>query len=166
MGFDGSIEGEEINYMNMNKYQRVSLLLLRLSLGWLFFYAGITKVLNPMWSAAGYLKGAKSFVWFFQAMLNPSILPIINFVNEWGLLLLGVSLILGAFVRWSVPCGVALMLLYYCALSFPYPNANSLVVDEHIVYIFALIVLAVFQAGHSWGFDEWLAKRGKMTKKA
>ena len=43
--------------------QKFFLFLLRVSAGWMFFYAGITKVLNPQWSAEGYLKGAKSFVW-------------------------------------------------------------------------------------------------------
>lgn len=50
----------------MTQFQKISLFLLRISIGWLMFYAGITKVLNPEWSAAGYLKGAKTFVVFYQ----------------------------------------------------------------------------------------------------
>ena len=64
--------------------QKFFLFLLRVSAGWMFFYAGITKVLNPQWSAEGYLKGAKSFVWFYQWLLQPEILPIINSINKWG----------------------------------------------------------------------------------
>jgi len=48
----------------MTQFQKISLLLLRLSLGWLFFYAGITKILDPSWTSAGYIKGAKLFPQF------------------------------------------------------------------------------------------------------
>jgi len=136
----------------MNKLQRASLFLLRVSLGVMFFYAGITKVLNPAWSAEGYLKGAKAFDWFYAWLASGSVLPIINFVNEWGLTLLGVSLMLGIFVRLSSKLGAILMLLYYLPLGFPYPNAHAFIVDEHVIYIFALLVLANFGAGKIWGF--------------
>ena len=146
-------------------YQRVSLTALRLSLGVMFFYAGITKVLNPDWSAAGYLKGAKTFSFLFQWMLDPSIISIINFVNEWGLTLLGISLLVGALVRYSSYAGITLMSLYYLAiLDFPYPNTHALIVDEHIIYIAALLILVAFSAGNIWGMDGWLANRRKMTK--
>ncbi|MCR4256569.1 MAG: DoxX family membrane protein [Candidatus Uhrbacteria bacterium] len=141
----------------MSKHQNIALFLLRISMGWFYFYAGITKVLNPEWSAAGYLKGATSFAWFYGAMLDPTILPIVNFMNAWGLTLLGVSLLLGLFVRLSSSLGVALMLLYYFALGFPYPNAHALIVDEHIIYSFALIVLGTFRAGRAWGLETWCA---------
>ena len=89
----------------MTNSQKFFLFLLRVSAGWMFFYAGITKVLNPQWSAEGYLKGAKAFTWFFQMLLDPSVLPIVNFINKWGLTLLGISLILGLFVRFQFPLG-------------------------------------------------------------
>src|SRR3989344_93065 len=124
----------------MEKFQKISLFLLRISLGWLFFYSGITKILNPEWSAAGYIKGAKNFIWFYQWLLNPNVLPIINFVNEWGLTLLGISLILGIAVRLSSILGAILMLLYYFVrLDFPYPDPNSFLVDQHIIYALVLL---------------------------
>ena len=130
--------------------------LLRIGMGWLMFYAGITKVLNPAWSAQGYLKGAKTFPGFYQWLLQPDILPIINFINEWGLTLLGVSLILGIGVRLSSIFGAVLMLLYYFPiLDFPYPNPHSYVVDEHIVYALVLLLLAGLRAGRVWGLENW-----------
>ena len=149
----------------MTSYQRSSLTTLRIVLGAMFLYAGVTKVMNPAWSAGGYLKGAKTFSFLFQWMLDPSILPFINFVNEWGLTLLGISLLVGALVRYSSYAGIALMSLYYLAiLDFPYPNAHALIVDEHIIYISALLVLIAFNAGSIWGVDGWWANRRKMTK--
>lgn len=140
----------------MTQFQKISLFLLRILMGWLFFYAGITKVLNPEWSAAGYLKGAKTFVWFYQWLLSPNVLPIINFINEWGLTLLGVSLILGIGVRLSSILGAVLMLLYYFViLDFPYPNPNSFLVDQHIIFAFVLLLFANLRAGRVWGLENW-----------
>lgn len=139
----------------MTKLQRVSLFVLRVGLGWVFFWAGITKVLNPAWSAGGFLKGAKTFPALFHWFSSPGVLPITNFLNEWGLTLLGVSLILGIFVRWSAPFGIALMALYYLPiLQFPYPNVNSFIIDEHIIYIAVLIALYAFNAGQYWGLEK------------
>ena len=137
----------------MTSLQKFFLFLSRITVGWMFFYAGITKVLNPQWSAEGYLKGAKAFTWFFQILLDPSILPIINFMNKWGLTLLGLSLILGLFVRFSSLLGVLLMALYYIALGFPYPNPHSYIVDEHIIYISVLLFFAAIKAGRVFGLD-------------
>lgn len=142
----------------MTKFEKISLLLLRVSTGWLMFYAGITKVLDPNWSAAGYLQGAKTFVGFYQWLLQPNILPVINFVNEWGLTLLGVSLILGIFVRLSSILGAALMMLYYFpVLTFPYIGQHSFIVDEHIIYALTLLFFAAIGAGRYYGLDPWCA---------
>lgn len=135
---------------------KVYIFLLRISLGVLFFYAGITKVINPDWSAAGYLKGAQTFTGFYNFLLQPNLLPIINFTNEWGLTLLGVSLLLGISVRLSSYLGAALMLLYYIPiLKFPYAGANSFLVDQHIIYIFSLLLLGSLRAGQYWGLEKW-----------
>jgi thiosulfate dehydrogenase [quinone] large subunit len=143
----------------MNKFQRISLLLLRVSLGWMYFWAGITKVVDPAWSAAGYLQGAKTFPALFHWFASPALLPLTNFVNEWGLTLLGVSLILGLGVRWTAPFGIALMVLYYLPiLQFPYPNVNSFIVDEHFIYVCGLIVLLAFNAGKFWGMDRRVSR--------
>ena len=137
----------------MTSPQKFFLFLLRVTVGWMFFYAGITKVFDPQWSAEGYLKGAKAFTWFFQIILDPSVLPIINFMNKWGLTLLGISLVLGLFVRFSSLLGVLLMALYYIALGFPYPNPHSYIVDEHIIYISILLFFAAIKAGRVFCLD-------------
>lgn len=136
----------------MTTSQKLSLFLLRVSTGWMMLYAGVTKIINPNWSAEGYLAGAKMFPSFFHWLLQPNILPTVNFVNEWGLTLLGVSLILGIGVRLSSILGALLMLLYYLPiLDFPYPNAHSYIVDDHVIYIFVLLFFAAIRAGHTWG---------------
>ncbi|OGZ35824.1 MAG: hypothetical protein A3A94_01555 [Candidatus Portnoybacteria bacterium RIFCSPLOWO2_01_FULL_43_11] len=148
----------------MSQFQKISLFLLRISMGWLFFYAGITKVLDPKWSAAGYLKGAKTFTGFYQWLVGSDILPIINFINEWGLTLLGVSLILGIFVRMSSVLGAVLMLLYYFPiLEFPYVG-HSFLVDEHIIYALALIMFASLRVERLWGLENLFLKLIRWSK--
>ena len=149
-----------VSIMNsLNLSARVTLLLTRVSLGILMFYAGITKVIDPVWSAAGYIGGAKTFTGFYQLFLNPAILPIVNFLNAWGLTILGLSLILGLFVRWSSLLGVALMLLYYFAAGpFPYPNAHAWLIDDHIIYALLLLFFASIRAGRYWGLDQFLSR--------
>ena len=125
-------------------------------MGWLMFYAGVTKALDPSWSASGYLSNAKTFPAFYQWLLQPDVLPVVNFVNEWGLTLLGVSLILGIAVRLSSLLGALLMMLYYFpVLDFPYPNPHSYLVDEHIIYALVLILFAGLGAGRVWGLEKW-----------
>ena len=143
----------------MTKSQKLFLFLARIALGWLFFYAGITKVLNPNWSAAGYLRGVKTFTGFYDWLLTPTILPTVNFINEWGLTLLGVSLILGIFVRLSSVLGAALMILYYLPiLDFPYVGEHSYLVDEHIIYALTLLYFAAVRAGRVMGLENWCSR--------
>lgn len=135
----------------MTNAQKVFFVALRVALGALFLYAGVTKVIDPTWSAAGYISGAKNFTGFYQLLLDPGILPIVNLLNAWGLTLLGVSLISGLLVRLSSVLGAVLMLLYYFALPFPQPDAHSLIVDNHIIYALILCFFAATPASSGWG---------------
>jgi thiosulfate dehydrogenase (quinone) large subunit len=139
----------------MNNYQKVSTVLLRVVLGWMFFYAGYSHLIDPKFSAAGYLAGAKTFVGFYHYLASPGMLPIVNFINEWGLTLLGVSLILGLAVRLSAKLGALLMILYWLPLDILHPDAHSLIVDDHIIYAAALLVLSSLSAGRIWGLENW-----------
>jgi thiosulfate dehydrogenase [quinone] large subunit len=145
----------------MNTKQKVTLFALRITLGWLFFWAGITKVLNPDFSASGYLEGAKTFSGFYHWLASPAMLPFTNFINEWGLTLLGLALILGVFTKWASRLGALLMILYYLPiLDFPYPNTHSFIVDEHIIYAVGLMVLCAFEAGKNWSVMSLIKRRG------
>ncbi len=136
---------------------KLSILLLRLGLGWLFLYAGISKILDPAWTSAGYLKGTKTFTGLYAWFATPANIGWVDFLNEWGLTLIGISLILGIAVRWSSLAGIALMALYYFpVLEFPYVSDHSYIVDEHIIYILAFLVLYFGKAGGYWGLDKFV----------
>lgn len=149
-----SIRSDSGLTLSLSKGQGISLFILRISMGWLMFYAGITKVLNPEWSAAGYLRGAKTFAGFYQWVSSPGLLSLTNFLNEWGLTLIGLSLIFGVAVRFSSVLGALLMLLYYFpVLEFPYIGQHSFIVDEHIIYALIFIFFAAVKAGRVFGLD-------------
>lgn len=137
--------------------------LFRIVMGWFFLYAGITKVLDPNFSASGYLSGAKILTGFYGWLASPGILPVVNFMNEWALTLLGVSLILGIFVKLSTKLGILLMILYWLPLGILHPDAHSLIVDDHIIFAAGLLFLSSMNAGRIWGLDNFIFKSSNGT---
>lgn len=129
-----------------------SLVTLRILTGWYFFYAGFSKLINPSWSASGYLMNAKTAPELYAWFARPDLLPITNALNEWGLTLLGASLLLGIGLRISTWLGSALMLLYYIpVLQFPIADGKGFLVDTHIIFIAVLTLL------RSSGSDQWVS---------
>ncbi len=136
------------------KSMKYSVLLLRLSFGFYFLYAGVSKIMNEAWSAQGFLLNAQTFPEVYAWLASPQNIGWVNFLNEWGLTLIGISLILGVFVRWSTIAGILLMALYYFpSLSFPYAGDHGYIVDDHIIFIAGLLVLYASKAGRVWGVD-------------
>jgi len=97
----------------LDSTQAKFLLLLRLLLGRLFLYAGISKIVDSDWTAAGYSTNSKTFSGFYQWLASPENIGWVNFLNEWGAVLIGISLILRLGVRLSSILSVTLMLAYY-----------------------------------------------------
>ncbi len=144
--------------MNSTKCFNVALTISRIVLGWLMFYAGLLKLITPSWTAAGFLHGAQTFAGLYAWFATPGLIGIVNFLNAWGLTLLGVSLILGLFVRWTAWPGVALMLLYYLASNAFPAVPNGFLVDEHVIYALMLVVFFYANAGKHFGLDALIGK--------
>lgn len=143
--------------------ERFMIVLMRVSIGWTFLYAGIRQVPNPEWSAAGFLGGATTFPGFFDLMASPLFLPIINAVIPWAHLLIGLALISGTFFRLAALGGAILMVLYYLPrLDFPMVGPNNYLVEYHLVYAFLLVYMMAMEAGRVFGVDGWLAERPKV----
>ncbi len=138
----------------MNKIQQHALVALRIAIGWLFFYAGLSKVIDPSWTAAGYLSNATTFSGFYEWLASAGNIGWVSFLNEWGLLLIGLGLILGLFVRYASYAGMLLMFLYWLPiLDFP-TVGHGVLIDDHIIYILVFAVLAVTSAGKYFGLDK------------
>ncbi|MEK7124788.1 MAG: DoxX family protein [Patescibacteria group bacterium] len=143
----------------MNKSLRYALGALRIGLGVYFLYAGVSKIMDPSWSAAGYLNAAKTFPGLFQWFALPANIGWVNFLNEWGLTLIGVALVTGIAVRWTSKAAIALMVLYYLPiLDFPYVGERAWLVDDHIIFIAAFLVLLFFQGEQSWSLERFAPK--------
>ena len=103
----------------MKRIGSITLLLLRIVIGWHFLYEGISKLVNPDWTAEAYLRGSYGFLsgFFHTLAANHTTLAIVDFLNVWGLILIGTALFLGIFIRFSSLAGILLLMLYY----FAYP---------------------------------------------
>lgn len=143
----------------MTRESSVVLVCARVAIGVLFAYAGVTKILNPAWSPAGYLKGADSFVDFYSWLLTPGLIEWVTLLNQWGLTLIGIALILGVVVRFASTMGIILMILYYGAvLNFPYVGDHSYIIDEHIIYSLFFLLFITEKAGRIYGLDAVLRR--------
>lgn len=133
--------------------------LLRLAMAWTFLYAASHQVFVPGWSATGFLAHTKTFNGLFTLFTGPGIGPVVSFLVEYGHLLIGISLLLGAMVRASATAAILLMILYWMAhMDFPYiSNTNNFLIDEHIVNALVLALLIATHAGYRWGMDGWLS---------
>ena len=83
--------------------------------------------------------------------------PLADVLFMAGMLGIGVAVMLGIGTRVAAVAGSAMMLLMYLA-EWPFAaNAGSTnpLVDYHIIYALALIVVAVLSAGDTWGLGGW-----------
>lgn len=131
-----------------------TLFVLRLALGWYFIYAGISKIVNPAWSAAGFLNNASSLKPLYAWFASPANIGWVNLLNEWGLLFIGVGLVLGLWTRYASIAGIVLMILYYFpSLNFPMVGEHAFIIDDHIIFIIILWLFIVIDAGKDRGLD-------------
>ncbi len=145
--------------MKAMRFQIPTLVGLRLALGWVFLYAGLSQVTNPEFSAVGLLANAKTFPDVFAWLATPGIVDVVNFMASWGHVLIGLSLISGIALRMSIPFAVLLNILYWLPrLDFPYVG-HGFIVDSHIVYAVGLIYLLTANAGRYFSLETWLEKR-------
>jgi len=150
---------------NTSVYSNIQLwmlVFLRIAIGWHFLYEGFAKIYTPDWTSAGYLEVSRwIFAGFFKWIAaNPTLLHVVDFLNIWGLILIGLGLILGCFTRMASIAGMVLLLFYYLAnppfvgLDFGVPTEGSyLVVNKNLVEFLALGVLILFPTGPFMGVD-------------
>lgn len=141
---------------------------LRIFIGWHFLYEGIVKLASPSWSAGPYLLQS---TWIFSGVfksiaLNPEIMSVVDWMNIWGLVLIGVALFAGIFTRFAAWSGALLLLLYYAAnppfvgLMDGIPSEGSYIwVNKNLIEMVALILLARIPATWTFGLDNLVGLR-------
>ncbi len=143
----------------------MALFSLRALIGWHFLYEGIAKLMNPGWSAKMYLMGSKwIFADFFHWLAaSPEIMKVVDFLNVWGLILIGLSLFIGLLARWASVAGTVLLLFYFVAYP-PIPGytfgaiaeGNYLWVNKTLIEFLVLLVFTVLPADLFFGADRWI----------
>ncbi len=145
-----------------SRAQLWALVILRVAIGWHLLYEGMIKLLNPNWSSVGYLMDSKGwFAGIFRSIAgNPDVLQIADFLNIWGLILIGLGLILGLFTRISYIGGIALLGLYYLShpalinVTYAIPSeGNYMLVNKNLIEMITLVVLMLFPTGRIVGLD-------------
>jgi hypothetical protein len=51
-----------------------------------------------------------------------------------------------------------MFLFYLPVLTFPFVGKNYFIVDEHLIFLLALLMLGNARAGRIWGLENWCAK--------
>ena len=164
----------------MNTSQRYSggqtfwLVALRCLIGWHFLYEGITKLLNPSWSAYPYLMDSQGYFadLFYDIASNSLWLDISNYVNMYGLTLVGLGLIFGCLSRYAAMGGICFLALFYFSHP-PFIGAEYLMptegaylwIDKNLIEIGALIVLIYFPTSQIVGLDRYIYPYVNRNKK-
>jgi thiosulfate dehydrogenase [quinone] large subunit len=102
---------------NSKKYTNIQtflLVALRLLLGWYFLYEGIVKIANPDWSSFGYLMDSQGpFAAIFHSLAaKANVVAAVDWLNKWGLTLIGLGLLLGFLTQYALFFGMLLLIMY------------------------------------------------------
>nr|MBI4156698.1 DoxX family membrane protein [Candidatus Woesearchaeota archaeon] len=145
---------------------------LRISLGFIFLWAFLDKLfglnfLTPTdksWLLGvsptfGFLSNSQGpFSGFYKAIAG-------NILVDWlfmlGLLLIGLALILGIFMKIASYSGSLMLILIYLA---SLPLVHNPIIDEHIIYILILILLPYLKSGHYLGFGRLWSRTSFVRK--
>ena len=146
--------------------------IIRISIGWHFLYEGIAKIMAGTWSSAPYLAGSRWILApFFHSMTeSAALIGFIDFINIWGMVLVGAGLIFGLFTRWA-SAGGALMLLFYFVAYPPIPGytvgvpveGSYLWVNKNLIEFFVLVAYSFLSADYQFSLDR-LFNRWKEEK--
>jgi len=150
------------------RWQQTLLITLRFLIGWHLLYEGLHKLIHPEWSSIGFLAESQ---WIFSGIAdrivsNPGLLNVVDAMNTWGLIAIGLGLILGLFTRTASLAGAFLLLLYYLfnppfiGMGLVGPaEGNYLMVNKNLIEAVMLLYLAVSPKSIRFGLDSLLSKK-------
>lgn len=152
--------------------------LLRIGLGYIFLWAFFDKLFGLGFStcrdkltdtinvgcSASWLHGGSPTTGFLSHATSG---PFTDFYHklagqtwvDWlfmvGLLVVGVGLLFGVWVRTAAFIGIIMLLLMWSALLWP---VNAPGIDDHIIYALALFGIALVDEHQVWGMRRWWLK--------
>lgn len=167
------IFGRTVKFDYAEHWVGYSLLAMRVTMGWIMLQGALTKLVDPSWTAAGYLSNTPAgnpFNAVWTMLAAEPYLGVVNILVVLGLLCTGIGLMAGLLTRISAFFG-ALMNLFFWASSLKggllagLPVAHGWVVDSHIIYIVLMLGVAEFGAGRILGLDAKLEKTDFVQKR-
>lgn len=144
----------------MTRMQTVTLVALRIAVGWFLLYQGIIAIITPSWSILPMIKNAHTFSPFYASIGNSSTAALAGYVITGLFILVGALLILGLFVRIAALLGIGLMLFFYFPLlAFPKIGNSGYVVNEHLIIALTLLLLYFMRAGEYFSLGKIIGSR-------
>ena len=145
------------------------LTILRVAVGWHLFYEGASKLISEDWTATQYLAGSTGFLSAFYQWLadSPMLMLVVDFLNIYGLLFIGLGLCLGYYIRLAASAGAILMGLYYFAYP-PFGASAAMQVEGNLFVVNRLLIegvillLFVFLRDTGFGLDRLVARRNRI----
>ena len=146
--------------------QKTVITIIRVAIGWHFLYEGFSKLLMESWSAQSYLSNATGFLsgLYHWMASGESLVKVIDILNVYGLILIGLALFLGLFIRFASAGGILLLLLYY----FAYPpfgaslfgsmEGHFYIVNRNFIEVF-LLLWFILSKQTGYGISNLLRKR-------
>ena len=106
--------GKDVEFEYSHQWITYAIVILRIAMGWVFLQAGLQKLFaDGGWAAAVYLNNAiaegNPFAGFFASLAGSGL---IDALNVWGQVLIGLCLILGLFTRSAAFWGAVMMIFY------------------------------------------------------
>jgi thiosulfate dehydrogenase (quinone) large subunit len=157
-----------MNSPKLTNVQGYALVLLRILIGWHFLYEGVIKAYNPSWTSRGYLLSASILKPFFAWLAGDSLISVIDNLNIFGLIAVGISLLIGLKVKWGCIGGILLLMFYYLAHP-PFPGlpqgpseGSYWIVNKNLIEMVALFVIYQFPLTTVFGLEN-LFSRNKVN---
>ncbi len=159
---------------SITKTQQRAIAVLRVAMGYVFFFAGAEKFLDlagsgKAFTAAGFLKFGTLGTWpgtDAKVIVNPThdfwaglagnagLMSIIDTLVVFGELAIGIALILGVVTRFASIMGTIMLLLFYVASW----NFSTGIVNEQLGFALTTATLGILGAGRYYGVDAVVEK--------
>jgi uncharacterized membrane protein YphA (DoxX/SURF4 family) len=147
----------------------ILLTIIRAAIGWHFLYEGFSKLFMENWTAQSYLANATGFLSGFYHWLasGESLVQVVDFLNVYGLIFIGLALFLGLFIRIASAGGILLLLLYYFAYPpfgtslFGSPEGHFYIVNRNFIEA-VLLFWFVVSSHHGYGISNLFRQRKRL----
>ena len=135
------------------RVQMIALVFLRVMIGWHFLYEGVAKFLKPHWSAAGYLMQSRGlFAPLFHWIADvPGVLTVVNQMNIWGLMAIGLGLIFGFLTPIAAVGGLLLNVTYFVLMIHDWAEQG-----QNLMMALVEVVVLGTHAWQRWSLDNAL----------